>query len=102
MGELYAGDRIMTWKLSEKQRAKFDVWIEEQKKLAIAQQKLHVLEDSPSYQTYVECWEEGWPYTGATGGDLTFMMIPTSLGCIYKIRHNFTHNEIDLTEYDEW
>jgi hypothetical protein len=39
-------------------------------------------------------------YTGAIGGRFTYLMTPTSLGTIYKIRDNLDKTELDVTEYD--
>lgn len=41
-------------------------------------------------------------HAGAIGGRFTYMVTPTGLGVIIKIRDNCTKEEIDLTSYEEW
>lgn len=43
-----------------------------------------------------------YPYYGPIGGDLTYCFSPTSLGVVVKIKHNFTGEILDLTDYDRW
>ncbi len=42
------------------------------------------------------------PYYGAIGGAYAYCFIPTGLGCVVKVRHTETGDEIDLTDYDAW
>jgi len=42
------------------------------------------------------------PYYGATGGCLKFIFIPCSIGMTIKVEHLFTHNELDLTDVEDW
>lgn len=42
------------------------------------------------------------PYYGATGGVLTYCFTPTSLGLVTVVKHGYTKEEIDLTDYDSW
>jgi hypothetical protein len=41
-------------------------------------------------------------YCGAIGGRFTYMMTPTSLGTVCKVRDNLDGDEIDVTDYDMW
>ncbi len=41
-------------------------------------------------------------YTGAIGGRFTYMMTPTSIGTVFKVRDNLTLDEIDVTNYKDW
>lgn len=41
------------------------------------------------------------PYFGAIGGNITWTLIPTSLGTIVKANYS-KHSQIDLTDYDKW
>lgn len=50
--------------------------------------------------TVVDCWDAGYPYTGAVGGNLTFSFTPTSIGTVVKVRDSVTGAEIDVTDYD--
>lgn len=80
------------FKLNLNQLEKFNKWAEEQDALVMGQQKGTEFEE-------LGC---GGPYYGCSGGQYTYMYTPTSLGGIYKIRHNLTENEIDLTDYENW
>lgn len=42
------------------------------------------------------------PYYGASGGSLTYMFTPTSLGLVIKVEHGLTKNVLDLTDYESW
>jgi hypothetical protein len=42
------------------------------------------------------------PYYGAIGGELTYMFTPTSLGVVVKVKHEYTGDVLDLTEYSDW
>lgn len=42
------------------------------------------------------------PYYGASGGALTYLVTPTSLGLVIQVRNNCTNDIIDLTEYADW
>jgi hypothetical protein len=42
------------------------------------------------------------PYYGATGGSLTYCFTPTSIGTVIKVKHGFTNEEIDLSDYESW
>ena len=43
----------------------------------------------------------GTDYYGAIGGQLTYSFTPNSLGCVVKVIHDITKEELDLTDY-EW
>jgi hypothetical protein len=40
--------------------------------------------------------------TGATGGRLQYIFIPTTLGLVFKVKDSLTKDEIDLTHYEDW
>jgi len=41
-------------------------------------------------------------YYGATGGSMTYCFTPTSIGMVIKVKHGFTNEEIDLSNYEDW
>jgi hypothetical protein len=40
------------------------------------------------------------PYYGAIGGELTFVFVPNSIGCVELVRYK--DQELDLTDYNSW
>ncbi len=42
------------------------------------------------------------PYYGMIGGAYAYIFIPTSIGCVAKVKNTETGDEIDLTPYDAW
>lgn len=49
-------------------------------------------------------WMDTLPeaYTGAIGGRIEYIITPTGLGLIIKVRDAVTKNELDLTDYSDW
>lgn len=87
---------------------KFHLSINQQKKLT---EWLKVLDEKTiqiqKEQMIPEEWEEltcngKYPYYGTSSGGVEYKFIPTGLGIILKVKHLFTGEEIDLTEYDYW
>jgi hypothetical protein len=74
-------------KFNEKQKRKLDDFMEEQDCEAARKQ------GKPDGQP---------PNYGASGGAYTYMLTPTSLGTVVKVKNNVTGNEVDLTDYLEW
>ena len=44
----------------------------------------------------------GSVYAGASGGNITFSVTPTSLGNVFKVADAITGEVIDLTDYANW
>ena len=91
--------------LTDEQEAKLNTWLDEQSKLACEMQKDDAATDPDSIfnQAFTrDMIEQGHPYYGAIGGALTFEFTPTSIGCAVKVKHGYTKNEIDLSDYDSW
>jgi hypothetical protein len=42
------------------------------------------------------------PYYGCSGGVLTYMFTPTTIGLVVKVEHGYTKETIDLSDYDSW
>ena len=86
----------MQFKLTEEDMEKVAAWNAEQDKIAYKKQmkqknfgvKLAHFLGKPDY--------------GACGGSLTYSFTPTGLGCVIKVKHEYTGNELDLTDVDNW
>lgn len=86
--------------ISEDQQAKLDIWVLQQNQISILKQKANP-PDVPL--TILEsCWESGFPYGGAIGGNLTYSFTPTSLGVVVRVTDTLSGNSLDLTEYLDW
>ena len=45
---------------------------------------------------------EGKVYVGVSGGNLTYLITPTSIGTVFNVSDSITGENIDLTDYDNW
>ena len=86
--------------LDKTQRQKLSTWIDEQNANAVAAQKA----DPPDVPRDLleSCWEDGYAYGGAIGGNLTYAFTPTSLGVVTKVTDSLTGETIDLSDYEDW
>lgn len=59
---------------------------------------------TPDQQQKLVSWQNSLPpaETGAIGGRIEYILIPTGLGLIIKVRDSVTKSEVDLTEYGDW
>lgn len=87
--------------LSPEQLVKLNDWIDLQNSKAVDMQRANPPQGVP-LDLLESCWEDGFPYSGAIGGNLTYSFTPTSIGVIVNIKHGNTGQDIDLTEYDLW
>jgi len=94
--------------IDESQQAKFDAWLQEQNKIA-CQKQIEALEkclqENPGdtwTQSKLEMAKAGHPYYGAIGGGLTYRFTPNSIGMGVSVEHNYTKNEINLSDYENW
>lgn len=88
--------------LDEDQVQQYNDWTREQNILAIKKQKENSYARSAHITVMKESWDMGYPYGGAIGGAETWMITHTSIGTIIKIKHTFTENVLDLTDYNSW
>lgn len=89
-----------TFSLDRDQELRLETWVSEQNARAVQAQK-----DNPpnvALALLESCWEEGYPYGGAIGGDLTYSFTPTSLGVVVHVTNSHTDETIDLTDYESW
>lgn len=89
--------------LSDAQKIKLNQWSEKIFIDGVNLQKKQWKDQHKAVEAHVQdCWDMGYPYTGAAGGQFTFMFTPTSIGVICKVRDAVTGEEVDLTDYDHW
>ena len=90
----------MNFQLTADQIVKLDNWLDIQTANAIAKQKA----DPPNVpiELLEACWENGYPYSGAIGGSLTYSFTPTSLGVSVTVTDAHTKQSIDLSDYEDW
>ena len=84
--------------LDAAQLAKLEVWTARQDAAALAEQRSMTGRDA----FWIELNEDGEPYYGVSGGELTFEITPTGIGTVVKVRHNWTKKTLDLSEYEKW
>lgn len=70
----------------------------------IAFQKKKIKKRDPARAYAEEMWEEGYPYTGASGGGLSYVFTPTSIGVQLLAKYKALGPEavLDLTDYGSW
>lgn len=90
--------------LDEEQIKTFDAWTKEQNSIAVKKQResRKVDKSDPFYLELVDSWNAGYPYCGAIGGEITWMITNTSLGFVIKVMNSHTNNILDLTDYESW
>jgi hypothetical protein len=89
------------FKIYPEQEKKYKKWLAEQNQKAIEIQKdkfARGMKDYDDLAIYEMCWQSGWPYCGAVGGELTWKIVPTSIGNIVTVTHSVTGEECDLTD----
>lgn len=88
----------MKFEITPEQFAKIAKWKKEIDAKVIAKQK-----ESMAEQEFAVLTANGqYPYYGAIGGSLTYSFSTTSLGEIVKVVHEYTQEQMDVTNYDEW
>lgn len=85
--------------LTEQQKIKLSEWMREQRKKAIESQRKTITNPSTIIQ---QSWADGYPYTGAIEGAVTYMFTPTSIGTVIKVKYGLTEETIDLSDYENW
>ena len=89
---------LIQYKLDEKQCERLDEWLEQQNQAVLEKQKKSMSDEEFKHLTM----NGKYPYSGAIGGAVTYILTHTSLGSIIKVQHGFTNEVLDLTNYDEW
>lgn len=87
----------MKFELTDKQKLQLGDWLHDVYPKIIATQKLCIKEPNLIAQS---CWDNGFPYEGATGGGLTYNFTPTSIGVIVTVDYHIYN--LDLTDYESW
>jgi hypothetical protein len=78
------------FELDAEQSKRLNEWCSEQDKKVMESQKGTEVEHS------------GEAYYGCSGGSVTYMFTPTTLGLVVKVQNNMTGEIIDLTDYESW
>lgn len=81
--------RVFELKLTTSQKNLFDNWMKEQDKKVVEKQKLGG-------------WKHDFPNYGACGGAYTYLITPTSIGVVIKVKNCVTDEIIDLSDYEDW
>lgn len=87
--------------LSSEQVRRLDEWISAQNQKAVNAQKANPPRGVP-LDLLESYWEDGFPYSGATGGCFTYSFTPTSIGVVVSVYNSHTGGTIDLTNYATW
>ena len=88
---------------SEEDMCKIDPWQKEQDAKAVEIQKRQFEQRGEEPSEFVkDCWESGFPYAGAIGGEYVLEISFTSLGHIYIMKNKITGEELNLTNYEDW
>ena len=89
---------MSTFRITEDQQKQINEWLKPIQEKVLAHQK-----KTMSPERFAELTMNGeFPYTGASGGDLTYSFTHTSLGLITRVKYNLTKDILDLTDYDSW
>ena len=88
-----------TFTVERWQHDKYLVWVDEQNKKAVEIQKKKIKNPGPEH---IMCWEMGYPYCGAIGGEISWEFTPTGLGDCCVVKHSVTGEELNLTDYNSW
>jgi hypothetical protein len=83
--------------VDEEQLGKLNKW------LAELAERIDEKHRQAGHEAMVEHFKQnGEVYVGVSGGNLTYSVIPTSIGTVLKVVDSITGEKIDLTNYDNW
>jgi hypothetical protein len=87
----------MNFIIDDEQMVLINAWCDKQDKIAAEEQakdaEMCVLRDDLGMTL---------PYYGATGGQLQFIFTPCSIGVAQTVKHLWTKNTLDITDYAGW
>lgn len=89
----------MKFEITKEDRAKIDKWLMTEVYPVIIEEQKQT--DMVRNEAAKACWEDGYPYTGAIGGGLTYCFSPTSIGMSFVVTF-LDRFKLDLTDYDSW
>lgn len=88
----------MKIKISKSQKKKIQKFLYEQDQIVLKEQAENI-----SFLFVEDLTDNNLlPYYGSIGASYTIMITPTSLGNIIKIKHEWTKEILDITEYEKW
>lgn len=93
------------YKLTTEQEQKFKAWYREQDKKAAKDQlaKIESGEYTPLSLEFVRpMLEAGHPYAGCIGVGPTWTITETSVAPTLHVKHWYTNEELDLSDYENW
>ena len=91
---------MVNFSLSDSQIEKINNWVAQQNTIAVQRQKEIIGDNPPPH--ILECWDNNIPYSGASGGTLTYNFTPTSLGVVITVKSNTTQQILDVTDIENW
>ena len=89
---------MRTFEISQEQEDKIQDWLVETVYPEVIERQKKEFQNPTEFIKM--CWEEGYPYTGAIGGGLTYKFSPTGLGIVTEV--TYLGYELNLTDYDTW
>jgi hypothetical protein len=94
----------LTFTVSRMDNAKVTQWLHKTVYPAVvkAQREAHEASGRPANPVQLDCWREGYPYSGVSGGGLTFEFTPTSIGTVSIARYAGYEGKLDFTDYNSW
>jgi len=91
------------FELNDEQVERIRAWAAEQDKVVVERQRAELETAGRSGDPFrVALAEQGLPYYGAIGGELTYSFTPTGLGVVEVVTHGGTKEKLDVTDYDCW
>jgi len=92
----------MKFELDKEQKDKYKAFKKECLNELLERQKTNYIgtEHEERYKRLTCNWEIA--YTGASGGLVSFIFTPTSLGTVIKVSCKTLGKELDLSDYDHW
>jgi hypothetical protein len=88
--------RTISVQLNDKEELALTTFVEEQKKIFLEKQRL-----SMSPEDFESLTNGGkFPYMGAIGGELTYLITYTSIGTQIEVK--YLDEQLDITDYSSW
>lgn len=95
----------VTFTVYPEEQAKIAAWLKDTVYPAIIAKQKAAFEASLNAVDLVTaqaCWDAGQPWEGCSGGGLTYMFIPTTIGQVTKVKYHGFDEVFDATDYDCW
>jgi hypothetical protein len=86
------------FEVTDEESARIDEWLKTEVYPAVIAKQRETFIDPGVFIT--SCWDDGYPYEGASGGGLTYSFTPTSIGVVTNVRYG--EHTLDVTDYGMW